>query len=98
MGQYTYIGEPDLVVPNTLDGPRVISTGDVVSLPDDESLDGRPDFEPVAAEPPAGAPVAPSRAKKDTGSPAPAPDPVTAPDGPTDDTSTDHEGPQEPTA
>lgn len=43
--KYVFTGEEPVIIPNTLDGPRVLDPGDTVSMPDDDySLDDNPRF------------------------------------------------------
>lgn len=72
MQTYEYIGEGELVMPFTLDGPRVIEKGDSVNVPDDdESFKDHPLFVKVGSPAPTPAP---------TPAPAPVPEPASEPD------------------
>jgi hypothetical protein len=69
---YTYLGEAEVLVPFTLDGPKVVEHGDTVQLADDdESFDGHPLWAAGTAKTPPPAPVV-----------VPDPAPVSDPDEP----------------
>lgn len=47
MSKWLYTGEQELIVPDTIEGTKVVSDGDVVSLPDsaDAEFEARGDFQ-----------------------------------------------------
>ena len=91
MGKWRYTGEQELIVPETVEGTRVVSQGDVVHLADsqDGEFGQRGDFEVVPEDTPTGVPAVEEV-------PAPREDPAPAPSQPIEEAPVSQEGEEPP--